>query len=177
MIAKIPKHLGAYSVQVDSNNVVKRYNLKEVDQLLVTVVPPFNTHPLVANKFKKICSKRVCCEYFVKYTSHDIPANKFGYTYRFSVFNGLVDGIEESHCAIVACTKENENKCGSRFFPSDNLTPSIKFNEIRISMTKELNEKGEEDLMVMPSNVDFHLLPLRVDTFGYAATNVYNESE
>lgn len=110
---------------------------------------------------------------------HDIPNEKknFGYTYRFSIFNGLVDdGEEESHCAIVSCTQEKENKCGSRFFPSDTLVPSFKFTEIRISMTIELKENGEEDLMVMPSSADFHLLPLSIDKFGYASTSVFNES-
>lgn len=177
MIAKVPKNLNAYSIQLDTvSNVVKRYSLKEIDQLLVTLVPLTNTHPLIGNQLKKFCSKKVCCEFFVKYSSKDISSEKFGYSYRFSIFNGLVDGSEESHCAIVSCTKESENKCGSRFFPSDNLVPSVRFSEIRISMTIELSEQREEDLMVMPSSIDFHLLPLSVDKFGYAETNAYNIS-
>lgn len=177
MIAKVPKKLNAYSIQLDSvSNLVKRYSLKEIDQFLVTLVPLTNTHPLISNQVKKFCLKKVCCEFFVKYSSKDISDEKFGYSYRFSIFNGLVDGSEESHCAIVSCTKESENKCGSRFFPSDNLVPSVKFSEIRISMTIELSEEREEDLMVMPSNADFHLVPLSVDRFGYAATNIYNIS-
>lgn len=177
MLAKVPKKLNAYSIQLDTvSNLVKRYTLKEIDQLLVTLVPLTTTHPLIANKVKKICSKKVCCEFFVKYSSKDIPNDKFGYSYRFSIFNGLVDSTEGSHCAIVSCTKESENKCGLRFFPSDNLVPSVRFSEIRISMTIELSEEHEEDLMVMPSSVDFHLLPLPVDKFGYAATNIYNVS-
>lgn len=173
MIAKVPKQLNAYSIQVDStSNVIKRYTLKEIDQLLLTLVPLKKTYPLIGNQVKKFCTAKVCCEFFVKFSSKEIPKEKFGYSYRFSIFND----DEESHCAVVSCTKESENKCGSRFFPSDNLVPSVIFSEIRISMTIEMSEENEEDLMVMPSNVDFHLLPLSIEKFGYAASNIYNDS-
>lgn len=172
MIAQIPKRLEAYSIQIDSTkNLVKKYNLKEMDQLFVSVIPPTNTQPLIGNQFKKFCMKKVCCEVFVKYSSYEIPDKKFGYIYRISIYNDKMDDGEESHCAIVACT--TDEKCGSRFFPSDNLVPSVKFSEIRISMTIELGE-DEEDLMVMPSNVDFRLLPLH--KFDYTAGRVFNES-
>jgi hypothetical protein len=172
MIAKIPKRLEAYSIQIDSSNLVKKYNLKEMDQLFVSVIPPTNTKPLIGNQFEKFCMRKVCCEFFVKYSTHDIPHKKFGYTYRFSIESDERDG--ESHCAIVACT--TDEKCGSRFFPSDNLVPSVKFSEIRVSMTIELRKHEEEDLMVMPSNVDFWFVPLSADRFDYTAGRVFNES-
>lgn len=175
MIAQIPKRLEAYSIQIDStNNLVKKYNLKEMDQLFVSVIPPTNTQPLIGNQFKKFCMRKVCCEFFVRYSLYHIPDKKFGYSYRFAIYNSQMDGDEESHCAIVACT--TDEKCGSRFFPSDNLVPSVKFSEIRISMTMELGENEEEDLMMMPSNLDFRLVPLSVDKFEYAAGRVFNES-
>lgn len=176
MIARVPKRLGAYSIQTDSNNnLVKKYNLKEMDQIFVSVIPPKNTHPLTGNKFTKFCTKKVCCEFFAKYSTNDIPNKKFGYIYRFSVNNDKTDeNDEENHCAIVACT--TEEKCGSRFFPSDNLVPSFKFEEIRISMTIELNENGEEDLMVMPSSIDFRLVPLGVDKYDFTVSRVFNDS-
>lgn len=175
MIARIPKHPEAYSIQIDStNNVVKKYNLKEMDQIFVSVIPPTNTHPLIGNQFKRFCVNKLCCEFFVKYSTYDIPDKKFGYIYRFSLSNDKVDDSKESHCAIVACT--TDEKCGSRFFPSDNLVPSVKFSEIKIRMTIELSENEEEDLMVMPSNLDLRLVPLKVDRFDYTAGNVYNES-
>lgn len=176
MIAQIPKRLEAYSIQIDTtNNLVKKYNLKEMDQLFVSVIPPTNTQPLIGNQFKKFCMKKVCCEVFVKYSTYNIPDKKFGYIYRFAIDNEKIDDDgEESYCAIVACTADE--KCGSRFFPSDNLVPSVKFSEIRISMTIELSEDEEEDLMVMPSSVDFRLLPLNVDKFEYTAGRIFNES-
>ncbi len=180
MISKVPKRPEAYSIAIDSSseNLVKRYNLKEMDQIFVTVVPPTSTYPLVGNQVKQICMGKICCSFFVKYSTYDIPEKKFGYSYRFSIYNGKAHDAdsEESYCSIVACTEDSEEKCGSRFFPSDNLVPSVKFSEVKISMTIELGEDSGEDLMMMPSNLDFRLLPLRVDKFDYTAGRVYNES-
>jgi hypothetical protein len=131
----------------------------------------------------------LCCEIFVKYALYDIPISKFGYTYRFTAHSGVKEdykneiyddekfSFHEMHCAIVACTKANTENCGSRFFPSDNVVPSMKFIEIRINMIIELDEVGEEDMEVMPSNVDFRLLPLGVDKFTYEASEIYIKNE
>lgn len=158
-----------------------------MDQLFLSLIPLKDTHSLVNNEFHKICREKICCETFVKYKAYDIALSKLGYVYRLSIFSGREDymngiGTEkeetyEMHCAIVACTKDTSDKCGSRFFPSDNVVPSVKFIEIRMSMSVELSDMGDEDLMVMPTNVDIRLLPLRVDSFSFTASEIYNKSK
>ncbi|KAG5680236.1 hypothetical protein PVAND_009759 [Polypedilum vanderplanki] len=180
IISKIPKHLDTYSIRSDNNNIVKRYNQKEMDQLFISVIPVKNTHALVNQEFKKVCKGKLCCEFYLKYESYDKPiAPKLGYSYRLSIFSGsdeyLDENSHEMHCAIVACT-EKESNCGSRFVPSDNVVATVKFSEIHVSMTVELEELEDIDLMVMPTNIDFLLLPLRVDDFAYTASDVFNEN-
>lgn len=190
ILSKIPKYLDTYSIQIDNNNnnVVKKYNRKEMDQLFLSVIPLQHTYSLVNQEFQKVCQNKVCCEAFVKYTIYDVAPDRFGYTYRLTVFSGREDYMDvenenvasqEMHCAIVACTNDGAvgNKCGSRFFPSDNVVPSVKFTDIRITMSVELNDLEDEDLMVMPTNVDFHLLPLPVNRFAYTASEIFNENK
>lgn len=189
ILSKVPKDPEIYSIQVDYNNVAKRYNLKEIDQFFLSMVPLQHTEKLVNHEYSKVCRNKLCCELFVKYEQYDIPASKFGYTYRLAVNSDVerantdeTDGYEtfssnEMHCAIVACTKDSTQHCGSRFFPSDNVVPSIKFTEIRLSMIIEFNENGDEDFLVMPTNVDFRLLPLRIDAFTYTASEIFNENK
>jgi hypothetical protein len=183
MVSKIPKLLDTYSIRVDNNNVVKRYNQREMDQLFVSVIPPEHTYAMANQQFKRVCRDKLCCEFYVKYASYDTAAESIGYTYRLSVFSGVEnymsgegESTHEMHCAIVACT-EKTGKCGSRFHPSDKVVPTVKFEEIRISMTVELDEEEDVDLLVMPSSVDFLLLPLRVDTFSYERSELFNENE
>ncbi|CAG9804065.1 unnamed protein product [Chironomus riparius] len=188
IISKVPKDHDMYSIQVDNNNVVKRYNLKEMDQFFISMVPLQYTEALVNQEFRKVCRNKLCCEIFVKYTIYDIPSSKFGYTYRFTAHSGVKEdykdevyddeklSFHEMHCSIVACTKATTENCGSRFFPSDNVVPSVKFSEIRINMIIELDDVGAEDLEVMPTNVDFRLLPLRVDMFTYSESEIFNEN-
>lgn len=160
-----------------------------MDQFFISMVPLQYTEALVNQEFRKVCRNKLCCEIFVKYTIYDIPTSKFGYTYRFTTHSGVKEdyndeeqddeksSFHEMHCAIVACTKPATENCGSRFFPSDNIVPSIKFSEIRINMIIELDEEGEDDLEVMPTNVDFRLLPFRVDMFTYTASEIYNKNK
>lgn len=159
-----------------------------MDQFFLSMVPLQHTEALVNQEFRKVCRNKICCEIFVKYTLYDIPSSKFGYTYRFSstdgkdaakdeMFDDETFSSNEMHCAVIACTKDASKNCGSRIFSSDNLVPSVKFSEIRISMIVELDENGEEDLIVMPTNIDFRLLPLRVDGFTYSTSEIFNENK
>ena len=86
-------------------------------------------------------------------------------------------GDNSMHCAIVACTKDQTQNCGSRFFPSDNLVPSVRFNEIRLSLTVEIDENEEEDMIFMPTNIDFRLLPLSTDSFTYTTGEMFYENK
>jgi hypothetical protein len=187
ILSKIPKDLDTYSIQVDSNsNVVRRYTQREMDQLFVSMIPLVQTHAIANREFQKVCRGKLCCEWFIKYTTYDTQASQFGYSYRLSIRAGgsgeQISDIDEGdsqemHCAIVACTEESTERCGSRFLPSDSVRPSVRFEEIHITMSLELDDLEDEDLMAMPTNVDFRLLPLPATAFAFAASELFNENK
>jgi len=178
MISRIPKAFQSYSMHV-ANNVVKHFTQREMDDLLVTTVPVTHTVPLPVGQRKRVCRTDVCCEFTMKYEKLEIAANKLAYSYRLAVFSGKEDYVDskskELYCAIVACTADESSKCGSRFQPSDNVQPSIKFKEVKIRMIVEMDEDTDNDYLIMPSNVDFMLLPLDTQHFGYSISEEFAE--
>jgi Vanin C-terminal domain len=182
MLSRVPKRPTEYSFSVEKTNIVKRFTTKEMDNFFLTTIAVKKTQPLLNNKMQKICAGTVCCELFVRFTAYSVPATKLSYSYRFSIFADKESHMDdeqkvaEYHCAIVACTKDTTEHCGSRFSVSDDLVPSIQFNEIRMRMIVELNDAVDEDLMVMPSNVDFRLVPLPVSSFEFTTGEVFIEN-
>lgn len=180
MISKVPKNVETYSVHV-ANNVVKRFSIREMDELFVTQLPVSYSESLPGKwePMRRVCRAKICCEFSIAYHKYDIDKDKLGYVYRLAIFAGkevYMDGnSQELHCAIVACTKDTTKKCGSRFQPTDNLVPSIRFKEIKMRMTIEI-EEPQNDYLVMPSSVDFTLLPLDTGKFQFDESQIFNDN-
>lgn len=116
----------------------------------------------------------------MRYVKYDAGKDKLRYTYKLTVFAGKEKFIDEHskeiYCAVVACTSDSTSSCGKRFQTSDRLAPSVNFAEIKINMIVEL-ETTENDYLVMPSSVDFTILPLSPQQFSFERSDVYMEKE
>lgn len=181
IISKVPKDIDTFSVQVP-NNVVKHFNSKQMDELFVTTIPLDYTESLPNewDKSKRICKDKLCCEFMIKYEKNEITKSKLGYHYRLAISTGKSESIDnktkELYCAIVACTNDNTKSCGSRYRPSENVISSVSFNEISIRMTIEI-ENSEDDYLIMPTNVDFLILPLKTNEFDYEKSSIFTLQE
>jgi Vanin C-terminal domain len=113
----------------------------------------------------------------MRYVKYDVSKDKSKYTYKLAAFSGkekyMDQQSKELYCAVVACTTESSSSCGKRFQPSDALVPSIKFMEIQIKMTIEL-ETTQNDYLAMPTNVDFSILPLDTSQYRFERSSVYS---
>lgn len=102
------------------------------------------------------------------------------YIYKLTAFSGREKYIDEHsrelYCAVVACTTDSTSTCGKRFQPSDALVPSMKFSHIKINMIVEL-ETVENDYLVMPTTVDFSMLPLDLSQYTFERSAVYSIAE
>lgn len=164
-----------------SDNVVKRYSLKQMDELFITQIPVSYAESLPSKwETRRLCRDKICCEFSVRYRRNDVAKDKLRYIYKLTAFSGTEKHIDESskemYCAVVACTTDSTSTCGKRFQPSDALVPSIKFKEIKINMIVEL-EATQNDYLVMPSNVDFSILPLDSSQYSFERSAVYGDKE
>lgn len=181
IISKVPKDIDTFSVQVP-NNVVKHFTNKQMDELFVTTIPLDYTESLPKHweKTRRICKDKVCCEFMLKYEKNIIDKSKLGYHYRLAISTGKSESIDdktkELYCAIVACTNDNTKSCGSRYRPSDNVVSSVSFNQISVRMTIEI-ENSEDDYLIMPTNVDFLILPLKTTDFDYDKSSIFTLQE
>lgn len=181
IISKVPKDIDIFSVQVP-NNVVKQFDMKQMDEFFVTTIPLDHTESLPKQweKSKRICKDKMCCEFMMKYERHEIAKSNIGYHYRLAISTGNNDSLDnktmELYCAIVACTNDNTKSCGSRYHPSDNVISSISFNKISIRMTIEI-ENSEDDYLIMPTNVNFLILPLKTNEFDYDKSSIFTLQE
>lgn len=163
------------------DNVVKRYNQKQMDELFITHIPVSYTESLPGQwEKRRLCKDKICCEFSLRYLSHDTEKDKLQYFYKLTAFSGREKYIDEKskelYCAIVACTTDSSTTCGKRFQPSDNLVPSTKFSVIEIKMIVEL-EATQNDYLVMPTNVDFSILPLPSHKYSFDRSAVYTENK
>lgn len=71
----------------------------------------------------------------------------------------------ETYCAIIACTSDKNEACGKRFKNTTNLVPSVEFEEISIELI--VNEADTNRTLILPSTLDFTLLPLNTTKFEY----------
>lgn len=182
-MSRIPKDIENYSVHI-KDNVVKRYNLRQMDELFITQIPVTYTESL-PNKWevRRLCKDKICCEFSMKFLRYDATKetkDKLKYFYKLTAFAGREKFIDakskELYCAVIACTTLSASSCGKRFQPSDNVVPSTKFMEIKINMIVEL-ETVKNDYLVMPTNVDFSILPLSSNEFSFLRSAVYSENE
>jgi Vanin C-terminal domain len=159
------------------DNVVKRFDMKQMDEFAVAHSPvAFAEHLPRRFEIRRLCREKMCCEFSMRYSRSDGPKEALRYFYKLAVSSGknkqIDDSSKEFYCAVVACTSESSASCGKRFQPSDTLVPSLHFSEIKINMIIEL-ETAENDYLVMPSSVDFSLLPLDTSQFSFERSAVY----
>lgn len=116
----------------------------------------------------------------MRFKSLDAAEDQLKYLYKLTIFSGKERQMDETskevYCAVVSCTRDSSSSCGKRFQPSDNVVPSIVFEEIKIKMTVEL-EAAQNDYLVMPSNVDFEILPLDTSHFSFERGRLYTLNE
>lgn len=152
-----------------------------MDELFITQIPVAYAEMLPSKwDVRRLCKDKICCEFSMKYQRYEKTADKSMYTYKLTIFSGREKHIDvnskELYCAVVACTTDSTSTCGKRFQPSDNLVPSIKFQRIKINMMVKL-ETAQNDYLVMPSSVDFSILPLDSTQFTFDRSQVYGEKE
>lgn len=161
-----------------ADNVVKRYDLKQMDEFGVTQIPVSYTEAMPRGRaVRRVCKEKICCEFSMRHTSrNEAVKDKKRYVYKLTTFSGREKHIDahskELYCAVVACTTDSPTTCGKRFQPSEALVASVRFMEIKINMIVEL-ETMENDYLVMPTNVDFSILPLDASQFSFERSAVY----
>lgn len=182
-MSRIPKDIETYSVHI-KDNVVKRYSLKQMDELFITQIPVTYTESLPSKwEVRRLCKEKICCEFTMKFLRYDVTEatkDRLRYHYKLTAFAGREKYIDvkskELYCAVIACTTDSTSNCGKRFQPSDDVVPSLKFSEIKINMIVEL-ETIQNDYLVMPTNVDFSILPLGSSQFSFERSAVYQDKE
>lgn len=123
----------------------------------------------------------VTCKFKVNYTEMEKSEDQEGYNYKFAVYSGernianiVVAG--QVFCAIVACSDaQDDTTCGVRFKNSENLVSTVKFNSIFIEM--EIKDFESENFAIMPTSLDFSLLPLESEKFCFEKNNGGFETE
>lgn len=152
-----------------------------MDELLVSQIPVSYTEMLPSRReVKRLCRDKICCEFSMRFKSLDARKDQLKYIYKLTIFSGIERQIDEMskevYCAVVSCTRDSASSCGKRFQPSDNVASSIKFEEIKIKMIVEL-EATQNDYLVMPTNVDFEILPLDTSRYSFERSHVYSHDK
>ena len=103
---------------------------------------------------------------------------QIGYIYRLTVFSGQREYVEgrksgDLYCSIIPCTTDSSLGCAKRFEHSDQLVPSVEFASISIRAIVEV-EGDRDDYLVMPTSLNFNMLPLNTHLYNYSAGETYN---
>lgn len=154
-----------------------------MDELFIThiPVPLVESLPNRKQEVRRMCKEKICCEFSMTFHSFDETSkDALRYIYKLAAFSGREKYIDEKskevYCAVVACTSDSASSCGKRFQPSDAVVSSIRFMKVEINMIVEL-ETTQNDYLVMPTNVDFSILPLQSNQFTFKRSPVYNENK
>jgi hypothetical protein len=165
MIAEVPKDVDDPDFQPKRPSI-DPYTPIKIDSLKLTSFTPKNAYPL--QEHFVATSGDVTCQFTVNYTNVIIPEGDVGYVYKFTVFSGLrsyagIVNAGEVHCAIIACTDENDlSTCGRTIHDNDDWMPSVIFYTILINVT--IN--GDvDDLLIMPTSLDTSIIPLETKEF------------
>uniref|UniRef100_A0A8D8G9W1 Vanin-like protein 1 n=2 Tax=Culex pipiens TaxID=7175 RepID=A0A8D8G9W1_CULPI len=110
-----------------------------------------------------VCQNELCCDFTLNYTYYYPSTTQDFYRYKLLVNDGH-DSKGRIACAIVACTNETLETCGSRFEDPSSVVPAIQFNFIDISG----RFPGGENVFMVPNGVDTSVLPLEVEEFEYS---------
>lgn len=114
------------------------------------------------------------CTFKVSYTNLELIEGQVGYIYKFVIFNGaqnvadIVD-LGGKACAVVACANESESSCGKRLENSEKLAPTLTFEAISIEM--EIENFHSENTFIMPTSLDFSILPLEREKFVFTKSD------
>lgn len=164
-----------------ADNVVRRFNLRQMDEFLVTNIPVsyVESLPNRAWQVQRMCRDKLCCEFSMAYqrlADNGAVEDSSRYFYKLTSSSGREKLIDEQskelYCAVVACTTDKASSCGKRFQPGDGVEPSLKFKEITINMIVEL-ETNQNDYLVMPTSVDFSMLPLDTSKVNFARSSIF----
>lgn len=79
---------------------------------------------------------------------------------------GVTGIFGEVYCAVIACTNDQNEACGKRFKNTTNLVPSLEFEEITIQLI--VNKADTHRTLILPTTLDFTLLPLNSSKFDYS---------
>lgn len=185
IISKIPKDISRYSLDnIDIENVVKKYSPAQLNGIQVSRNRVKNAYKLPSKRWEVVrkCSEKICCEFTMQYQRIN-EDKKLSYVYKLTASSlkdeeegGLVTKDNMYYCAVIACTSDKMESCGKRksiVAVDDDIVPSLKFTEIRIRMIVEVDTL-EHDYLIMPTNVDFSMLPLNTKQFKFTRTSVYN---
>ncbi|XP_070504524.1 vanin-like protein 2 [Chironomus tepperi] len=172
IVAKIPKDLNDDSI-IPDNPTIKPYTPIEMDRLKTWSFTPQNIYPLQDNFHLK--NGEVECKFVLNFT--DISLNdseSIGYTYKFAVFSGKrnlanIVNAGEMYCSIIPCLNDDLKTCGYKLKDSRKLVPSTVFHSISITMT--VSNIGKDDCLIMPTSLDFSILPLNIDSFRFTEIN------
>jgi Vanin C-terminal domain len=72
----------------------------------------------------------------------------------------------EIHCAIISCRDDRQEACGKHFENSEQLVPSVQFEDITIKAVVQI-DNSETNYLIMPSTLDQTLLPYSPAIFKY----------
>jgi hypothetical protein len=185
IISKIPKDISRYSLDfIGIDNVVKKYSLAKLNDIQVSRNQVKNAYKLPSKRWEVVrkCSEKICCEFSMLFQRINEDEKKLSYIYKLTASSlkdeasGLVIKDNMYYCAVIACTNNKTESCGKRFHSSsdnDDIIPSLKFTNIRVKMIMEV-ETSEHDYLLMPTNVDFSMLPLNTKHFKFTRSLVYN---
>lgn len=169
---------------------MKRFTLKQLDEIHISRKHVENSYKLPSKKWEVVrkCSGKICCEFSMQYhrINEDATGNesRLSYIYKLTASSSsssslLKDsdglGSRDMFCAVIACTSEDSKEsCGKRRIRSEVVVvPSFKFTDIRVKMIMEV-ETSEHDYLLMPTNVDFSMLPLDTRHFEFSRSSVYS---
>ncbi|XP_055596430.1 vanin-like protein 1 [Uranotaenia lowii] len=133
--------------------------------------------PLVSHKNYKtsLCQQDVCCNFTIDYSVNNVVNESNFYHYKLAAgdtsrsVNGFAD-IYITTCAIMACSGSRPADCAVRFKNPSEVAEVIRFNSIEIEGVFGGND---EEVSLVPSNVDTSMLPLEVDEFHFS--HKYNQ--
>lgn len=164
IISKVPKDIND-DTYIPDYPTIESCTTAEMDKLETWSFNPQNIHPL--KEHFHFSDENIDCEFTINFTKLSIDTDEnIGYSYKLAAFNGIrslsnVVNAGEIYCAIIPCMNDDIETCGRRFENNEKLVPSIRFHSIKIIA----KVRKEDDSLVMPTTLDFSLLPLGVDKF------------
>uniref|UniRef100_A0A336MY47 CSON006165 protein n=1 Tax=Culicoides sonorensis TaxID=179676 RepID=A0A336MY47_CULSO len=164
--AIVPKMRGTNTVNPPSIQAPERSTPTQMLNLFLKKdnTEPFTTFELTSEGQiqQKLCNGIFCC-YFDLTLQYINSTSENKYQYRLIAYDGLRTFKREAVqiCAILACSSSDVNSCGQRFTATNVDYNSVLFKNIKIETTIQW-----KNVLVMPSSLDFSILPYDVNDFN-----------